>query len=88
MTDSYRLRVEEMVRVMRRAGARTFLLTLSQNFADWPPVVSAHRPGMRPDEKAAWRAAVRRGDALAAHADLLAARVRGRLRVDGRRPVP
>jgi lysophospholipase L1-like esterase len=62
----YRARLEEMVEVMRRAGARTMLLTLSQNFSDWPPAASSHRPRMRPDEKAAWRAAVKEGDALAA----------------------
>lgn len=65
IADLYRLRIEEMVRLMRDAGARTALLTLAQNFADWTPVVSVHRPGMRPEEKAAWRMAVRRGDALA-----------------------
>jgi len=63
----YGERVAEMVRVMRAAGARTMLLTLSQNFSDFAPVVSIHRPGMRPDEKVAWRAAVRRGDSLAPH---------------------
>jgi hypothetical protein len=42
------------------------LLTLSQNFSDWPPGFSSHRPGMQPAEKVAWRAAVRAGDALAA----------------------
>jgi hypothetical protein len=54
-----------MVRTMRAVGARTMLLTLSQNFSDWPPGFSSHRPGMRPDEKAAFRAALRAGDALA-----------------------
>jgi lysophospholipase L1-like esterase len=63
----YRERVEEIVRVMRAVGARTMLLTLSQNFSDFPPVVSAHRPGMRSDEKASWRTAVRQGDLLAPH---------------------
>jgi lysophospholipase L1-like esterase len=61
----YRSRLDEMVRIMRAAGAHTMLLTLSQNFSDWGPAASTHRRGMRPDEKAAWRAAVRAGDALA-----------------------
>ena len=52
---------------MRAAGARTMLLTLSQNFSQWPPALSAHRPGLRPEQKMAWRRAVREGDALAAH---------------------
>jgi hypothetical protein len=51
---------------MRSVGARTMLLTLSQNFSDWPPGFSSHRPGMRPADKVAWRAAMRAGDALAA----------------------
>src|SRR5262245_65965344 len=55
-----------MVRAMRAVGARTMLLTLSQNFSEWPPAVSSHRPHMWPEEKSAWRAAVRAGDALAA----------------------
>jgi lysophospholipase L1-like esterase len=61
----YGARLVDMVRTMRAVGARTMLLTLSQNFSDWPPGFSSHRPGMRPDEKAAFRAAVRAGDALA-----------------------
>jgi lysophospholipase L1-like esterase len=63
----FRAHLDDMVRVMRTAGARTMLLTLSQNFSNWPPAISSHRPGLRPDEKAAWRAAVKAGDALAPH---------------------
>jgi hypothetical protein len=61
----YRSRIEEMVRVMRGIGARTALLTLSQNFSDWPPVVSIHRHDLRPQEKEAFQAAVQEGDTLA-----------------------
>src|SRR5262249_23752033 len=61
----YRARLVEMVRTMRSAGARTMLLTLSQNFSEWAPVASSHRPGLRADERAAWRAAVHSGDELA-----------------------
>lgn len=60
----YGARLADMVRIMRAVGAHTMLLTLSQNFSDWPPGFSSHRPGLRPDQKAAWRAAVRAGDAL------------------------
>lgn len=66
-TALYRARLEKMVRLMRAAGARTMLLTLSHNLSDWAPAASSHRPGMRPEEKAAWRAAVRAGDTLAPH---------------------
>jgi lysophospholipase L1-like esterase len=65
----FRSRVEQMVRLMRAAGARTMLLTLSQNFSQWPPAISAHRPGLRPEQKAAWRNAVHDGDARAAAKD-------------------
>ena len=63
----YRERLVEMVRAMRAAGSHTMLLTLSQNFSEWEPAVSIHRSGMRPEDKVAWRAAVREGDAVAAH---------------------
>jgi lysophospholipase L1-like esterase len=63
----YRTRLEEMIRTIRAAGGHTMLLTLSQNFSEWEPAVSIHRPGMRPQDKVAWRSAVRAGDALAAH---------------------
>jgi lysophospholipase L1-like esterase len=63
----FRARLEKMVQTMRAAGARTMLLTLSQNFSEWVPAISSHRPGLRPEQKAAWRAAVREGDALAGH---------------------
>ena len=50
---------------MRDAGARTALLTLSQNFSGWPPNVSVHNRRVSPEAKAAWRRAVRQGDVLA-----------------------
>ena len=42
----YRLNLEEIVRAGFDAGARVMLLTLSQNFADWAPGASTHRPGL------------------------------------------
>src|SRR5262249_22210273 len=63
----FRARLEKMVQTMRAAGARTMLLTLSQNFSEWVAAISSHRPGVRPEHKAAWRAAVRDGDAPAGH---------------------
>ncbi len=61
----YRARIAEMVQIMRDAGARTALLTLSQNFSGWPPNVSVHNRRLPPEAKAAWRRAVRQGDVLA-----------------------
>ncbi|MGH7787947.1 MAG: hypothetical protein ACRERC_13835, partial [Candidatus Binatia bacterium] len=63
----FEARLVEIVRLMHGAGARTMLLTLSQNFSEWAPAIAVHRTGMRPDELAAWRAAVRAGDQLAPH---------------------
>ena len=65
--ELYRRRLVEMVRTMRQAGARTMLLTLSENFSEFPPVRSVHRTGMRADEKAAWRRDEREGRTLAPH---------------------
>jgi lysophospholipase L1-like esterase len=65
----FRVRLEQMVRLMRSAGARTMLLTLSQNFSEWQPAISSHRPGLLAEQKSAWREAVREGDALAAAHD-------------------
>jgi lysophospholipase L1-like esterase len=62
----YRERLVEMVDAMNATKARTALLSLSQNFSDWPPVLSVHRRALRPDQKVAWRAAVKAGEALAA----------------------
>src|SRR5262249_48031193 len=62
----YRERIAEMVHIMREAGARTALLTLSQNFSDWPPVVSVHSHPLDTAATTAWEAAVQEGDDLAA----------------------
>jgi len=69
----YRERLVEMVRAMHAVGAHTMLLTLSQNFSDWEPAVSVHRSGLRPDDKVAWRAAVRAGAAAVTAHDCEAA---------------
>ena len=61
----YRFDLVEMARVMRHAGARVMLLTLSQNFADWPPGASSHRPDLADDDLTRWNHYVAEGDALA-----------------------
>jgi lysophospholipase L1-like esterase len=73
LVQAYRARIEEIVGLMRDAGAQTALLTLSQNFSDWPPNVSVHRRRLSPEQKQRWRAAVRRGRELAEHDDCPAA---------------
>ncbi len=65
----YRFNVTEMIAAMDAVGARTMLLTLSQNFADWPPAASSHRPDLTPEELAAFDEALREGRARAARGD-------------------
>src|SRR5439155_828183 len=61
----YRFNVEAMVAAMRDVGARTMILSLSQNFADWPPGASSHRKDLDPTARAAWDAEVAAGDQAA-----------------------
>jgi len=62
----YRFNVEEMIRVAKSAGAQVVLMTLSQNFADWPPGRSRHRPDLSATDRERWEAALAAGDALQA----------------------
>ena len=57
----YRRNLEYIVRTARAAGARVMLLTLSQNFAGWPPGASAHRSGLSADDLATWTRLVEDG---------------------------
>jgi lysophospholipase L1-like esterase len=65
----YRHNIEAMVNSMREVGAKVMLLTLSQNFADWPPGASSHRDGLTDAERRKWESLVAEGET--------------RLRVDG-----
>lgn len=69
----YRTNLDEMARAARRAGARVALLTLSQNFADWSPGASGHRPDLRPEELAEWESEVAAGRRAADAGDCRAA---------------
>lgn len=60
----YEFNLREMARVIRDAGSGLMVLTLSQNFSDWPPGASSHRPDLQPGDLAAWRGLVQRGDRL------------------------
>lgn len=60
----FRHNLEQMTRLMRAAGGQTVLVTLGQNFADFPPSRSQHRAGLAAADKNAWRRAVRDGDRL------------------------
>jgi lysophospholipase L1-like esterase len=63
--ELYRLNLEEIARTAQGAGARVVLLTLSQNFADWPPGASTHRPGLGGAEAAEWQARFAEGERAA-----------------------
>jgi len=62
----FRLNLEEIVHAASSAGARVMLLTVSQNFADWPPGASTHRSGFSGAEEAGWQAAFEAGERAAA----------------------
>jgi lysophospholipase L1-like esterase len=61
----YRTNLEEMVAAIHRAGAQAMLVTLAQNFANWPPAASAHRNGLSEGELETWRRYAREGNARA-----------------------
>jgi len=65
----YRFNVETMTDVMLDAGARVMLVTIGQNFADWPPGGAAHREGLDAESEAKWDQDVAEGDRLAASGD-------------------
>lgn len=69
----YRVNLEEITRTAQAAGARVALLTLSQNFADWPPGASTHRPGLEPAQEELWERDLSLGEAAAAAGDCPAA---------------
>jgi lysophospholipase L1-like esterase len=69
----YRLNLEEIIRVGLGAGARVMLLTLSQNFADWAPGASTHRPGLGAAETARFAKLFAAGERARAEGDCPAA---------------
>jgi lysophospholipase L1-like esterase len=52
-----------IVQIAHRAGATAMLATVGQDLHDWPPTASRHRDALSPTARAAWDAAVARGDA-------------------------
>jgi tetratricopeptide (TPR) repeat protein len=71
--ELYRLNLEEIARTARGAGARVVFLTLTQNFADWSPGASTHRPSLGEVEAAEWQAHFADGDRAASAGDCRAA---------------
>jgi lysophospholipase L1-like esterase len=60
----YESNLGSIVRTLRAAGAHVMLLTLTQNFANWPPAASAHREGLSAGDLATWTREVADGDRL------------------------
>ncbi len=58
---NFETNLRDIVRVARGAGAKTLLCTVVANLTDCPPLLSRHRPGLSPDELAAWQRAYDRG---------------------------
>jgi lysophospholipase L1-like esterase len=71
--ELYRSNLEQIAQTAREAGARVLFLTLVQNFADWPPGASTHRPGLGESESAEWEARVAEGGRASAAGDCGAA---------------
>jgi lysophospholipase L1-like esterase len=69
----YRLNLEEMATIAQAANARVLFLTLSQNFADWAPGASTHRPELPEAEQARWQAHFDEGLRAASAGDCAAA---------------
>jgi tetratricopeptide (TPR) repeat protein len=69
----YRANLEEIARTARASGVPIVFITLAQNFADWAPGASTHRPGLGSAEEAEWRAHFERGARAARAGDCRAA---------------
>lgn len=65
----YRANLDEIARAAEAAGARVMFLSLSQNFADWAPGASGHRPGLDDAERSEWDALVAQGTRAAQQGD-------------------
>jgi lysophospholipase L1-like esterase len=63
--SDFRANIEAVIRTMQAAGARVMLLAPSQNFADWAPGASFHRPDLTDAERAEWEAQVAAGERVA-----------------------
>lgn len=80
----YRSNLVRIVRMARGAGIPLMLLTQSQNFSDWSPGASAHRPDLGAGDLARWQQLVDDGAARAGAGDCTGAldRYRAALAID------
>ncbi len=84
MEIMYESNLTAIVRTARSAGVPVMLVTQSQNFSDWAPCASTHRPDLAPGDLARWDELVEDGNRFAEHGDCAAAvaRYEGALAVD------
>ena len=64
--ELYEFNLRAIADRVAEAGGTTVFLTLSQNFADWPPGASRHRDDLRDDEREEWQQLLERALALGA----------------------
>jgi tetratricopeptide (TPR) repeat protein len=62
--QTFRSNLRDIVEVARRSGARVLVSTVGVNLKDSAPFGSLHRPGLAAEDREAWAARVRQGDAL------------------------
>lgn len=60
----YERNLNRMLDAMEGVGARTAILSLSQNFADWAPPASIHRDDLDPARLERWNELVAEGDQI------------------------
>jgi lysophospholipase L1-like esterase len=61
--SQYRDNLREMIDAMQSVAANSMLLSLTQNFADWPPGASGHGAGLTSAELTEWQELSDEGDA-------------------------
>jgi tetratricopeptide (TPR) repeat protein len=53
--DSYAVNLKDVAAIGQRSGATVVLSTMAVNLRDFPPLASAHRDGLRPEQLAEWQ---------------------------------
>jgi tetratricopeptide (TPR) repeat protein len=53
--DSFAANLDDIANLGQRAGATVLLATMPVNLRDFPPLASAHRPDLRPEQLAEWQ---------------------------------
>ncbi len=61
----YRFNLGKIIATAKEVGADVLILSLTQNYSDWPPGSSTHRVDLAQADEEKWLALVSRGDSLA-----------------------